>query len=239
MCWGGLYALSQATAVPTHAADGAIEINSRRVPVSGLISPQARESIEKGAVALASRPAGGFPPASADKELWKRAIAAADAAYAPMIQAIRAEARASVQKSEMAGVPVYVATPLQPRADRRDQAILHIHGGGFAMLADGPYAEAMAAEIATLCGCTVYSANYRTPPDFPYPTPVEDSLAVYRALLKVMNPADIVVRGGIGGRNHRGVDAAQGSRCRFADARRGGVDFGSLGPQPLWRQSYR
>lgn len=184
-----------ALVAPAIAGPGDIILGPRTVPVSGLISPTARQYVEKAAAALANRPKGGFPPATADKAVWKKAIAAADAAYAPMIPLIRAEARANVEKRDMAGVPVYVATPLQPRADRQQKAVLHVHGGGFAMLAEGPYAEAMAAQIATRCGCTVYSVNYRVPPDYPFPTPVVDSLAVYRNLLETLNPADIVVQG--------------------------------------------
>ena len=191
-----LGALTVILDAPVSAGDGAIVLGPRTIPVSGLISSAARKSVEDGVVAKANRPSGfGSPATSADKALWKQVITATDAAFAPMVRALRAHARASVQKTEMAGVPVYVGTPLQPRKDRLKRAILHVHGGGFAMLADGSYAEAMAAQIATRCGCTVYSVNYRAPPDFPYPTPVDDSLSVYRTLLKTMNPADIVVQG--------------------------------------------
>lgn len=200
--WAGLAASSVLLAAPAGAADGTIALGPRTVPVSGLISPAAHKGVERGVAAMANRRTGtGFPATSADKAVWKRAIAAADAAYAPMIPAILAQARATVQKTEMAGVTVYVGTPLQPRKDRQKQAVLHVHGGGFAMLADGSYAEAMAAQIATRCGCTVYSVNYRVPPDFPYPTPVDDSLAVYRTLLKTMKPADIAVQGESAGGN--------------------------------------
>ena len=39
------------------------------------------------------------------------------------------------------------------------------------------------------------------PPDFPYPTPLDDCLAVYRALLEVKRPEQIVVGGGSAGGN--------------------------------------
>ncbi|QZP08707.1 alpha/beta hydrolase [Caenibius sp. WL] len=187
---------------PLSASDGTIELRARSIPAPKLTSPEAQSGVARGAAILANRPVqSSLPTSIQDKEAWKRAIAASDAAYAPMLQGMRTQIAARIEKQSIAGVPVYVGTPNHPRKNRKNRIILHIHGGGFAMLADGNYAEVMAGQIATRCGCTVYSVNYRVPPDFPYPTAVDDSLAVYRALLKTNAPQNIAVQGESAGGN--------------------------------------
>ena len=54
---------------------------------------------------------------------------------------------------------------------------------------------------AARTGLHTWSVDYRMPPDFPYPTPLDDCLAVYRALLEVKRPEQIVVGGGSAGGN--------------------------------------
>jgi acetyl esterase/lipase len=45
------------------------------------------------------------------------------------------------------------------------------------------------------------SPDYRMPPDFPYPTPLDDCLSVYQAVLEEYKPEQIVVGGGSAGGN--------------------------------------
>jgi len=47
----------------------------------------------------------------------------------------------------------------------------------------------------------VWAVDYRMPPDHPYPTPLDDCLAAYRALLKERSPADVIVGGSSAGGN--------------------------------------
>ena len=46
-----------------------------------------------------------------------------------------------------------------------------------------------------------WGVDYRMPPDHPYPTPLDDCIAVYRALLEERPPEKIVVGGGSAGGN--------------------------------------
>jgi epsilon-lactone hydrolase len=59
----------------------------------------------------------------------------------------------------------------------------------------------MATNSAARTGLHTWSVDYRMPPDFPYPTPLDDCVAVYRALLEVKRPEQIVVGGGSAGGN--------------------------------------
>lgn len=192
-------------ALPAEKASkmGAIILKPRIVPAPALASPMARASVERNAEILRAKGSAASlprPPAS-DTNAWKRIITAGDAAYAPMVEAIKAQARATVEKTTIAGVTVYAATPLEPRPARAKKIILHVHGGGFAMLADGTYADAMAAQTATTCGCRTYSVNYRAPPDHPYPAALDDVLSVYRELLKTHPAGNIAFQGESAGGN--------------------------------------
>jgi epsilon-lactone hydrolase len=55
--------------------------------------------------------------------------------------------------------------------------------------------------MSGLEGYEVVSVDYRMPPDHPYPTPLDDCVAVYRALLEQRSPEQIVVGGGSAGGN--------------------------------------
>lgn len=181
---------------------GAIALKPRLVPPPELASPEARESVKRNALAVRRRTAAPVArPAVRDKAAWTRIIAATDSAYAPTISAIKAQAEATVERVIIGGVTVYRGIPERPRADRADRIVLHVHGGGFAMLAKGNYAAAMAADTASRCGCRTFSVNYRAPPDFPYPTPVDDVLSVYKELLRSTSPQNIAIQGESAGGN--------------------------------------
>jgi acetyl esterase/lipase len=54
-------------------------------------------------------------------------------------------------------------------------------------------------------GARVWSVDYRMPPDHPYPTPLDDCVTVYRALLEERRPEEIVVGGVSAGGNLAGA----------------------------------
>ena len=77
---------------------------------------------------------------------------------------------------------------------------LDIHGG--ALIAGGGEAcKLMNTSAAARAGLHTWGVDYRMPPDHPYPTPLDDCVAVYRALLEVRPPEKIVVGGGSAGGN--------------------------------------
>src|SRR6185437_15582322 len=85
-----------------------------------------------------------------------------------------------IKDSTIAGVPVRIVTPANPLADR-GVILMNVHGGGF--VADsGSYTENI--PIAALTGIPVVAVLYRFAPEHPFPSAVNDALAVYRDLLK-------------------------------------------------------
>lgn len=76
-------------------------------------------------------------------------------------------------------VRVLIYTP--PQSASAKPAVLHIHGGGYVLGApemDDARNQALASEL----GLVVVSVDYRLPPKYPFPAPIEDCYAALRWL---------------------------------------------------------
>jgi len=92
----------------------------------------------------------------------------------------------------MAGVPVHLVTPANMPERNRNQVLLNLHGGGFNS-DSGSYTESI--PIASYTGIKVVAVLYRLAPEHPFPAAVDDSVAVYKELLKTYKPEHIVIYG--------------------------------------------
>ncbi len=90
------------------------------------------------------------------------------------------------------GVPVHVVTPENMPFSSHDRVLLNLHGGGFNS-DSGSYTESI--PIAAYSKIKVVAVLYRLAPEHPFPAAVDDSVAVYKALLKVYKPEHIVIYG--------------------------------------------
>ena len=97
----------------------------------------------------------------------------------------------SVADEVIAGVPVRRVARASGEVDRR-RVLLNLHGGGFAT-DSGSLTENI--PIAALSGVEVIAVLYRFAPEHPFPSAVDDALAVYRTLLAEHDPRDIGVYG--------------------------------------------
>lgn len=150
---------------------------------------------------LSSRGAEPYvaPPPLEDIEAWKVRIADYDQKFAQMTGIVLELPGHSVETRTMGGVTVHVATP----ADRSPEARkphLFIHAGGFTQFSGVP-AKILTKVMALYYGGVVYGVDYRTPPDHPFPVPLDDCLAAYRALLELHAPETILVSGESAGGN--------------------------------------
>jgi epsilon-lactone hydrolase len=94
--------------------------------------------------------------------------------------------------TKIAGVPVHVITPDGLPDRNKDKVLLNLHGGGF-NADSGSYSESI--PIASYTGIKVVAVLYRLAPEFPFPAAVDDSVAVYKELLKTYKPEHIVIYG--------------------------------------------
>jgi acetyl esterase/lipase len=84
-------------------------------------------------------------------------------------------------KNKIAGVPVRIVTPERLPEANRDKVLLNLHGGGFNS-DSGSYTESI--PIAGYTKIKVVAVLYRLAPEHPFPAAVDDSVAVYKELLK-------------------------------------------------------
>ena len=74
------------------------------------------------------------------------------------------------------------------------RVLLHLHGGAYVAFNDGS-GIGEAVLMAGIGHFLVISVDYRIAPKFPYPAAIDDSIAVWRAILTKTKPADTAVFG--------------------------------------------
>ena len=149
---------------------------TRVVPVPTTVSPEAQTSLR--------RPAGAENQSLAERrtstDAWQtRAGQASLKAYPVKIESIT-----------IAGVPVRNILPLDPQ--HPDHILINVHGGGFNS-DSGSFTESI--PIANLTHTRVVSVLYRLAPEHQFPAAVDDTIAVYRDLLKTYKPNHIALYG--------------------------------------------
>ncbi len=95
-------------------------------------------------------------------------------------------------EDKIAGVPVRIVTPDGLPEANKDKVLLNLHGGGFNS-DSGSYTESI--PIAGYTKIKVVAVLYRLAPESPFPAAVDDSVAVYKELLKTYKPDHIVIYG--------------------------------------------
>lgn len=82
-----------------------------------------------------------------------------------------------------------------PKDERRQGAILYLHGGGFTC-GGVEYARGFGITLAERFGVKVFCPGYRLAPEYPFPAALEDALTAYRYLLsKGYQPSNIMLCG--------------------------------------------
>ena len=197
--------LAGSTAIPTHAqpagyaetaqAQGAANAQpgARRSPAQ--VSPVPTNEVSPQMQALIGAP---YPPhfnaAPKDAEAWKALINQRAALTIAAVPALKEKLGVSVESTKIAGVNAFIVTPKNLGANNQNRLLMHIHGGGYVF---GPREAALpeAMLLASVGGYKVVSVDYRMPPDFPYPAAMDDSIAVWKELLKTNSAANMAVFG--------------------------------------------
>ena len=181
----------QPTTKPTTAAEAPnrdtsyIDANgtahvTRVVPVPQTISPQAQKSLSR------QEPDQG-PPQSLEERRKKT-----DAYTAGARVEWTKICPNTIVEEKLAGVPVRIVTPEGMPESNKDKVLLNLHGGGFNS-DSGSYTESI--PIASYAKMKVVAALYRLSPEVKFPAAVDDSIAVYKELLKSYEPKHIVIYG--------------------------------------------
>ncbi len=95
-----------------------------------------------------------------------------------------------IEPGKIAGISVEtVHTP-----QSTGKTILYLHGGGYFMGGLHSYRR-NALRLAYRCKARVIVAEYRLTPENPYPTALDDAIAVYRELIQTISPCDLIIAG--------------------------------------------
>lgn len=98
----------------------------------------------------------------------------------------------TIKDQTIDGVPTHVVTPENMPMSSHDRVLLNLHGGGFNS-DSGSYTESI--PIAAYSRVKVVAVLYRLAPEHPFPAAVDDSITVYKALLRVYQPEHVVIYG--------------------------------------------
>ena len=98
----------------------------------------------------------------------------------------------TIVEDKIAGVPVRIVTPEGMPEANKDKVLVNLHGGGFNS-DSGSYTESI--PIAGYTKMKVVAVLYRLSPETPFPGAVDDSVAVYKELLKTYKPDHMVISG--------------------------------------------
>jgi monoterpene epsilon-lactone hydrolase len=153
---------------------------TRVVPVPDTLSPEAQKAV---AVAI--------PDTPEPEDLAKRR-AQASAWQLNGGEQMRKMYPVNLAEDKIAGVPVRIVTPLTIPPDKKNRMLINLHGGGFN--ADwGSTIETI--PVANLTQTKVIAVLYSLAPEHPFPTAVNEVVAVYRELLKTYKPKNIGIYG--------------------------------------------
>jgi epsilon-lactone hydrolase len=186
-------AAAQAAPVTTFAPDGTAHIVDLTVPIPRTLSPQAQALLRANAAA-------GDPTHGLTLPL-QQMRAANNARQEETTRQLLRMYQVTVAKKTLAGVPVTLIMPLPVHADgkvpdRNDRLLINVHGGAF-FLGQGSITEAI--PIAAKTGIPVLAVDYRLAPETPFPGAVDDTIAVYRELLKTYSPRHLALYGSSAG----------------------------------------
>lgn len=198
----------------TDNASSILHVPSRDIPVPSTVSPEAGANLALRTI-VGQSSNGDFdfaevdiwPSDLSDKEAVAAVIAGWDVAWsnAPDQPAATNFGVAVLDISDVhvehvmfGDVSVYIATP-EGVSDLDPRVYMTIHGTW--IQAGGEVSRVGAAQTAKALGVRTWAVDYRMPPFYPYPVPLNDSVDAYKAILAKYQPGDVAIGGTSGGGN--------------------------------------
>lgn len=174
---------------PARGADlSPLAIGPRSLPVAtGEVSPEMRAII-------AVKPDPRLRPLVKTGE-EARAFADTQAPIASKrIPGLLARLNLTMTAATIDGVRVHVITPKTIPAENQRRVLVHVHGGCY-VLSPGEAGTIEGILMAGLGHYKVISVDYRMPPEAYFPAALDDSVAVYRNVIKTTPPKRVGVFG--------------------------------------------
>lgn len=178
-------------AISVYAADTIDwNISSRLVP-----PPAGASDALRGAIANTPQPdvAAGrsYPQNRAE---WDALIAQRASARAVPLETVEKTFSVSIEADQIDAVAVYRIVPDKVSPAHLDHLFLYVHGGAY-VFGGGIASVGEAAIIASSAGIPTLAIDYRMPPEHPFPAAIDDTVAVYKAILQDYAPSALAIGG--------------------------------------------
>ncbi len=167
------------------------EAPAKALPVPSTVSPQMQAII-----AQPLRTNWDKPPTT--PEGWRELQDSIAKTVAPNIAPMAERLRVSIAPSTLDGVRIYTITPTDIPEANRNRVAVHVHGGCYVL---NPREAALpeAMFLAGFARMKVVAVDYRMPPEAYYPAALDDSMTVYKAVLRTTPPRNVAVFGSSAG----------------------------------------
>jgi monoterpene epsilon-lactone hydrolase len=172
-----LAALAAAQSLPSR------DLPARRIPVPTTVSPELQKVI-------APAWTGNRDATTFTTQQWKAFQKSTDDAGAKALQPLKQRLHVTVEEQKIAGVRVYRVKPEAVVPENRSRLLVHVHGGAY-VIGGGEAAAAEAVLMAAHGKVEVISVDYRMPPDFPFPAALDDTVAVWKDVIKTHPPGTV------------------------------------------------
>jgi acetyl esterase/lipase len=202
---------------------GTVVIDDLVVPISNLLSPEARAYMVH---LLVDKPFDGGPSAEQDIQGYR---AKQDEIMKWFLGPIQKRYPVTIEERLIGGVFTQIVTPKGGiAAENGDRVLLNVHGGGFV---SGARTASLieSIPIASIEKVKVISIDYRMGPESKFPAASEDVAAVYREVLKEYKPQHIGLYGCSAGGMLTGMSVAWFERHNLPNPAAVGILCASLG----------
>jgi len=165
-------------------------VPARTIPVPTTVSPELEKNI--------AQPVGPnerfWSTVPKSTEEWRQLIGQTEKAGVEGVAKLLKRYPVRIEGQTISGVRTFVVLPEYLPEENRNRILVHVHGGAYVFF--GGEAGVGEAILAAYHGkMKVVSVDYRMPPDHPFPAAPDDTVAVYKELLKTYKPHDIAIFG--------------------------------------------
>ncbi len=135
---------------------------------------------------------------SKTKQEWKKIVQKSKQVGAYGIKDFAKKYNVTITKNIIEGIDTYNLMPVSLEKENSNQLFIYLHGGAY-IFGGGLSGLSEAILIASRTQMPVIAIDYRMPPNFPFPTAIEDVVSVYKSFITSHSPASIAMGGSSSG----------------------------------------
>jgi epsilon-lactone hydrolase len=166
-----------------------LDVPARKIPVPTTVSPEMQKMIATPVLGLKF---WMEPPTTPDG--WRALRDALAEGGKKNLPEVRQRLGVTLETQTIGGVNCYVLTPDSIPEANRNRLLMYLHGGA-RIIGLGESGTGEATIMAGRGHFKVISVDYRMLPDFPFPADLDDVIAVWKEVVKMVNPANTAIFG--------------------------------------------